>query len=72
MRFEGTRSIEERKSCTCPHCEWGVGEQKITTVGFDMTSMGKDPAFPTAYAQWAKRHEKAGQPLRTTGKPRPK
>ena len=66
MRFEGNRSIEERKHCTCPHCE-GVGNQKITAVGFDTEKMGRYPGFPDAWNKWAERHEKLGSQRGRTG-----
>lgn len=69
-RFEAWKSIEERKESTCLACE-GMGQQVLTPVAFDTARMGCDPAFPTFYDKWAKRHEKSGEQLRTTGKPRP-
>lgn len=70
MRFEASRSIDERKKSPCPHCDGGVGQQKITPVAFDETAMGLDPDFPTAASKWARRQEKKGEHLRTTGQPR--
>lgn len=67
MRFDATRSIKERKACPCPHCDDGVGQQKITPVGFDTAKMGLDPSFPTFADKWARRHEKKGSQRGRTG-----
>ena len=69
-RFEQNNTIAERKIASCPTCK-GKGQQLISPVSFDTAKMGLDPSFPTFAAKWAKRHEKKGTPLRTTGTHRP-
>ena len=56
--FSGMKTITERKTSVCPNCN-GDAKQLISapTIALD----GTDPGFPTAYAAWAKRHERAGK-----------
>jgi putative FmdB family regulatory protein len=58
-QFEAMQPMADRKEHPCP-CG-GSGRQQITPVRFDDAAMGRDPAFPTAYDKWAKRHEKAAK-----------
>ena len=60
-RFDSIRTMDARKVAPCPHCEHGMGQQRITPVAIDYYNMGLDPrGNPTAADKWAKMHEQKG------------
>lgn len=55
--FEALVEVEERKFQSCPECD-GRAKQALRKVPMLDPRMGIDPDFPTAYRNWANKHEK--------------